>query len=87
MRISAYLNEDGKPSSDKQIRAIVNYAKNRAKHMDGVEDAFVDFDAQGAARDMLDMAISEFNQLWGRGEDLNLSDQIDRYNRYRDTRT
>lgn len=31
VRISAYLSEDGKSSTDKQIMAVVNYAKNRTK--------------------------------------------------------
>jgi len=87
VRISAYLNENGKPSTDKQIRAVVNHAKNRAKHMDSVGDEVVYFDAQAAARDMLDLAVSEFNQLWASGADLDLSAEIDRYNSYQATRS
>lgn len=55
--------------------------------MDDVGDFVVDFDAQAAARDMLDLAVSEFYQLWGSGDDLDLSAEIDRYNRYRAMRS
>lgn len=87
VRISKYLNENGEPSTDKQIRAVVNYAKNRVKHMNDVGDDVVDFHAQTKAREMLDLAVSEFYQLWGSGAELNLSEEIERYNRYQVTRS
>ena len=82
VRISKFVNEDGEPSTEKQIRAAVNYAKNRVKHMDNEGDDAVDFDPRIQARDMLNLAVSEFYYLWGNGANLELSDEIEKYNRY-----
>lgn len=82
VRFSAVLHEGGVPSTDKQMRAVINYAKNRVKHLDDVGDDVIEFDAQAQARDMLDLAVSEFYQLWGMGADLELSEEIQRYSRY-----
>ncbi|CAN7630744.1 hypothetical protein [Massilia sp. LjRoot122] len=82
VRISKFLNEGGEPSTDKDIRDIVNHAKNRSKHMNAVGDDVVEFDARTQARAMLDLAISEFYYLYGNGAELELSDEIERYNLY-----
>ena len=82
VRISKYLNEDGEPSTEKKIRALINHAKNRVKHMDDEGDDVIDFDARAQAKELLDLAVSEFYHLWGNGEELELSDEIERYSRY-----
>lgn len=82
VRISALLDPDGVPSTEREIKSIINHAKNRVKHMNDVGDDVVEFDSQTHARDMLDLAVSEFYQLWGEGADLQISDEIERYNRY-----
>lgn len=81
-RISRHLNPHGVPSTERQMKDIINQAKNRVKHLNNVGDDVVEFDPQTFAREMLDLAVSEFYQLLGNGAELEISDEIERYNRY-----
>lgn len=60
VRITAILNEDGKPSEPKTIADVMNRAKNSTKHMSKVGDDEVSFDPRVAAKDMLDRAVSNY---------------------------
>ncbi|WP_235576603.1 hypothetical protein [Pseudomonas taeanensis] len=54
---------DGVESKTKDIAAIMNYAKNRTKHMDEEGDDHVYFDPKVEARDLLDRAVSNYYTL------------------------
>lgn len=82
VRISAALDPGGTPSKEKDIRQLVNYAKNRVKHMDDDGDEVVRFDPQYQAREILNLAVGDFYKLWGDGADLQLSDEIQQYSKY-----
>lgn len=81
-RISGFLDPHGVPSTEREMKDIINRAKNRVKHMNAAGDDVIEFDPQTHAREMLDLAVSEFYQLWGDGAELEMSDEIERYNRY-----
>jgi hypothetical protein len=58
-RLSAYFNEGGTPSSEKDIGDVINFAKNRTKHGHGL----VEFDPKSEARHLLDRALTNYYQL------------------------
>jgi len=83
VRISNALNPAGAPSTAKGIRGVINFAKNRAKHMDDAGDDVIEFDARRAAGEMLDIAVEEFYQLFGNGAEVSISPEIERYNHHK----
>ncbi|NVH61907.1 hypothetical protein HQ621_13440 [Pseudomonas simiae] len=62
VRLSKFLN-GGIEAKPKDIAAIMNYAKNRTKHMDKKDDDHVQFDPQTEACDLLGRAVSNYYTL------------------------
>jgi hypothetical protein len=54
------MNEE---ASEKDIGRIINYAKNRTKHMNPSDDDVAQFDPRIEAKDILDRAIENYYQL------------------------
>ncbi len=59
LRISKILT-GGKETQPKDISNIMNYARNRTKHMNKEEDDHVLFDPQTEARNLLSRAVSNY---------------------------
>lgn len=60
------------------MREEILFAKNTTKHFDIGRESSVDFDAQTEAYNVLDHAVSDFNQL----ADLNLLEETPRIGRF-----
>lgn len=65
VRLSKFLN-DGIEAKPKDIADIINYARNRTKHMDKRDDDHVHFDPQTEACDLLDRAVSNYYSVMNR---------------------
>lgn len=50
-------------SKPKNIADVMNYAKNRTKHMGSQGDDYVHFDPKAEAHDLLDRAVSNYYTL------------------------
>lgn len=83
VRISRVLDPVGVASKEKNIRHVINFAKNRVKHMDDEGDDIIQFDVRRAAEDMLDIAVSEFYQLCNTGAAICITSEIERYNHHK----
>lgn len=78
-RSDKHLGSDGgQVTSEKEVRDEVLFAKNATKHLDIGRESSVDFDAQIEAYDLLDHAVSDFNQL----ADLKLVEETARIRRF-----
>lgn len=79
VRISKFLNE-GKESTARDIAVIMNYAKNRTKHMDKTGDDDACFDPVIETVNLLDRTVSNYYRLMNY---FNLSEVelVDRFNR------
>lgn len=54
---------DGAPMTRTDMKDLLNYAKNRSKHMNSNEDSVICFDATEEARELLDRAVTDFYHL------------------------
>jgi len=79
VKISRLLNE-GKESSARDIAAIMNYAKNRTKHLDKMGDDDTCFDPATEAVNLLDRAISNYYRLMNHFI-LSETELVDRFNK------
>jgi hypothetical protein len=77
--LSKHLNDDGIESKPCEIKYLMNRAKNATKHMYGKKDSEVHFDAQSEAKDMLDLAVSNYYYLMS-FIDLPETDLLRRFN-------
>lgn len=63
VRLSAALNPDGKPSDRHEMQGLMNYARNRTKHLNELGDDEIHFDPRIQAKDMLDRAVTNYYTL------------------------
>ena len=63
VRFSARLDKDGEASTNKAIRELMTYARNRTKHIDPVGDDDIKFDPALQAKDLLDRAVTDYYHL------------------------
>ncbi|NVD74560.1 hypothetical protein HUX88_29170 [Duganella sp. BJB1802] len=83
LRIANVLPPTGKPATEKGIKGVISFAKNRVKHMDETGDDMIEYDVRKAAADMLDIAIAEFYELFDSGAEISISPEIERYNHHK----
>ncbi|RIJ09102.1 hypothetical protein DXT77_18355 [Pseudomonas sp. 91RF] len=79
VRISSFLS-GGKESSAREIEAIMNYAKNRTKHLNKSGDDDVCFDPASETLNLLDLAVSNYYKLMN-GFNLPETELVDRFNK------
>ena len=78
VRLSKILN-GGIETKPKDISDIMNYARNRTKHMNKGDDDLVLFDPQTEARDLLGRAVSNFYCVMAH-YDLHETELVARFN-------
>ncbi|WP_036169631.1 hypothetical protein [Massilia sp. 9096] len=64
LRISAYIG--GPPATEKGITHVMNYARNRTKHLDEEGDDEILFDPKREAEDMLGRALTNYFGIMSR---------------------
>jgi len=79
-KISKILNDIESPKKD--ITYVMNYAKNKTKHMDKEDDEILVLDPKLEAEDLLDRAVGNYYNLMAH-LDLEETEYIQRYNQVR----
>ena len=79
VRMSKFFSDDRTSSNPKDIGDLLNAAKNSTKHMRGKNDTQVRFDARSEAKEMLDLAVTNYYFLMGFHE-LTETDMLRRFN-------
>lgn len=82
IHLSNFLDDEGEPATEKAIHNLMNKAKNSTKHMNGSDDATVDFDPKAEAKDLLERGVTNYYQLMGH-YDLKETDLLTRFNNER----